>query len=66
MSRLADHEPPPLTAEEGMEACGRLRSGRAPALDYLPPKAVKAAVIVEPEFFTRVFGTLLSENSFPK
>ncbi|KAG5862237.1 hypothetical protein JTB14_027534 [Gonioctena quinquepunctata] len=54
IGRDAEEEVPPFTIEELLTAADRLKSGKAPELDGIPPEAVKTAARMAPEWMLRV------------
>jgi hypothetical protein len=56
----------PFTEEELQTAAQKLRSGKAPGPDGIPPEAVKAAVKAVPEVVLNVMNATLKEGVFPK
>ncbi|KAG5880286.1 hypothetical protein JTB14_020032 [Gonioctena quinquepunctata] len=59
IDRDAGVEPPLFTMEELQTAADRLKSGKAPGLDGIPPEAVKIAAKMAPEWILRVINQLL-------
>lgn len=59
------NEVPAFTVAELLRAAERIKAGRAPGPDHIPPEAVKIAVGVIPLVFLGVFNLLLREQEFP-
>jgi hypothetical protein len=55
-----------FTEEELQTAAQKLRSGKAPGPDGIPPEAVKAAVKAVPEVVLNAMNATLKEGVFPK
>lgn len=56
---------PPITEEQLMEACGRVKNTKAPGLDGILNTALKTAVNAMPGIFLDVYNTCLQEGTFP-
>lgn len=57
---------PPVTADELEEALKRMKPGKAPGPDGVPPEAVKELVKSSSEKFREVFDGLLRRGDFPE
>lgn len=57
---------PPVTIEEVLAACERIKGGKAAGPDGVPPEAVKTLMKERPQFFKAVADKLLKEGRFPK
>jgi len=53
---------PPITEEQLMEACGRVKNTKAPGLDEIPNTALKTAVNAMPGIFLNIYNTCLQEG----
>lgn len=56
---------PPVTREEVIKACNRVKTRKAPGLDGIPNVALKSAVIARPDVFVDMYNACLSESVFP-
>ena len=54
LSAVLDDEPP-TTIEEVSNAIKKLKNGKAPAVNGIPPKTIKAARLVVVEVLTKLF-----------
>ena len=63
---MDDIEVPTLfNREEILQACDKVKTGKAPGPDGLTPEVVKEAIKSRTEYFKGVFNNILSENSYP-
>ena len=56
---------PPVTVEEVIAAGKRIKTGKAPGPDGIPPEAIKLMISESPETFRKVSGALMGEGRFP-
>lgn len=64
MDRNVTPVPPELEEEEVRVAIRKVKVGRAPGPDALPPELVKVAIGAEIGLFTGMFRELLLQNMF--
>lgn len=55
----------PFTLEELIDATAKIKLGKAPGPDQIPPEAVKVAVAVIPDAILGIMNTLLRAQEFP-
>nr|CAH7729394.1 unnamed protein product [Callosobruchus chinensis] len=55
----------PFTAEELSEAANKLKRGKAPGPDNVPPEAIKKLVEIAPQFILSLLNELLRKQLFP-
>lgn len=65
-SRTDEETMPPITTQEVIAAAERIKGGKAPGLDGVPPEVVKMLMKERPTFFKTVADKLLTEGRFPK
>ena len=59
-------DPRPFTSAELDGAVARIRTGRAPGPDGVPPEVARAALLLRPGLFLCVANAALSEGRFPR
>lgn len=60
-----DNQAVSVTKEDILAACDKLKSGKAPGPDGIPPSVVKEAVKQNLDYFQTLFSLLLSNGQFP-
>lgn len=55
-----------FTEAEILEAAKRIKTGKAPGPDGLPPEVIKTLIKENVEFFTEFYNSWLNKNEFPK
>ena len=55
----------PITRQETINLANRLKYGKAPGIDGIPYKAIRAAMLAYPDVFKNVLMNTLTTGQFP-
>lgn len=66
VSEQDGNEPEQFSMEELMEAVGRMKMGKAPGPDGIPPEIIKDSVENAPELVLKIMNNLLERRNFPE